>query len=94
MRRPYVQYITEESFRKALNDYSRKTSKYVVEVFPTYVELKKNMPRILEAAYDPGYSDVDATVSVYRERRGEWGEWFEHWDLWQGKPKIKNSGWQ
>jgi len=94
MRRPQVQYITEDSFRDWKNDYSRKKRIYVVEEFPTYRELKKNMPRILAEAYDPCYDDIDATVSVYRERKGEWGEWFEHWGLWKGKPKIKASGWQ
>jgi len=93
MKRPQVQYITEQSFRDALNDASRKKSKYVTEEFPTYVELKRNMPRILVASHDPGYDDIDATVRVYRERKGEWGEWYEHWGLCQGKPRIKASGW-
>jgi hypothetical protein len=36
----------------------------------------------------------DENVSVYRSRRGEWGEWFEHWSKVGGKCKIIKEGWQ
>jgi hypothetical protein len=91
MRRPQVQYITAESLRDWQNDYSKRKRKQVVESFPTYRELKKNMARILANAI---YLDEDDAVSVYRERRGEWGEWFENWSLVNGQPKIVKQGWQ
>jgi hypothetical protein len=33
-------------------------------------------------------------VSVYRHRRGEWGEWFEKWAMINGRPQIWKQGWQ
>jgi hypothetical protein len=45
------------------------------------------MPAILE-------DSIDEYVSVYRSKRGEWGEWFEHWQLdSNGKPVIIKQGW-
>jgi hypothetical protein len=35
----------------------------------------------------------DRPVFVVRSRRGEWGEWFEHWELINGKPTIVKKGW-
>lgn len=43
-------------------------------VFPTYRELRKHMPIIMK---EYGVDEV----SVTRSRRGEWGEWFENWEL-------------
>lgn len=55
--------------------------------FKTYVELKKSMSTLLEL------SD-DSKVCVYRHRRGEWGEWFEHWEFnAERKPVIVEQGW-
>jgi hypothetical protein len=54
--------------------------------FPTYRELKSNIKQYLEESSEP-------TISVYRHRRGEWGEWYERWELINGKPKIVQSGW-
>lgn len=91
MKRPQVQYITSESLRGWQNDYSNRKRKQVVEEFPTYRELKKNMARILAVAIYP-YEGTE--VSVYRQRRGEWGEYYEKWELINGKPKITKQGWQ
>ena len=55
---------------------------------PTYAEIKKNMRKYLADSYD-------GIVRVYRSRRGEWGEWFEHWRADdKGKPYITKQGWQ
>ena len=56
---------------------------------PTYRELKKDLPALLEE-----YEMEEATV--FRFRRGEWGEWFEKFYLVPGKkPKVRmgKSGW-
>ena len=52
----------------------------------TYALVKKQMKRFLEDSYD---NEVD----VVRERRGEWGEWFERWSIIDGKPKIIKQTW-
>jgi hypothetical protein len=54
--------------------------------FGTYTEVKRRMRDLLNLS-----SDND--VSVYRHRRGEWGEWFEHWSMVNGRPEITRSGW-
>ena len=40
----------------------------------TYAEVKKRMRAFMNDSFDEN-------VSVYRHRRGEWGEWFENWQL-------------
>lgn len=54
--------------------------------FGTYAEIKRRMRVLLELS-------TDNLVCVYRHRRGEWGEWFEHWAMVNGKPEITRSGW-
>jgi hypothetical protein len=57
------------------------------ESFPTYAEVKRRMKEFLEEADDDG-------VTVYRHRRGEWGEWFEVWGFnHKRKPVIVKQGW-
>jgi hypothetical protein len=35
-----------------------------------------------------------AEVSVFRHRRGEWGEWFENWQFnAEREPTIVKEGW-
>jgi hypothetical protein len=63
-----------------------KGYKHIQFAVPTYAEVKKNMKTYL--------SESEGKVSVYRHRRGEWGEWFEHWELSNGKPTIVKEGWQ
>jgi hypothetical protein len=53
---------------------------------PTYRDFKKNVRQYIEE------SNTNE-VTIFRERRGEWGEWFERWELIQGKPKITKQGW-
>jgi len=54
--------------------------------FDTYSEIKRNMKKLLE-------SSPDNEVSLSRSRRGEWGEWFEIWNMVNGKPVITCQGW-
>ena len=60
---------------------------HIQRQFPTYSEVKKRMKYLLEV------SDNNE-VSVYRHRRGEWGEWFEKWAMINGRPTIIKEGWQ
>lgn len=60
---------------------------HIQKQFGTYAEVKKRMKDLLKI------SDNNE-VSVYRHRRGEWGEWYEKWSLINGKPKIFKNGWQ
>lgn len=86
--RPQVTFTTDESIREYWNypSYAKK-SIYVVERFKTYRELKKALTEILK-------KNCDEHVSVCRSKRGEWGEWFEHWKLnSENKPTIIKQGW-
>lgn len=52
----------------------------------TYKEFKRTVRELLSET-------DDNEVTIFRERRGEWGEWFEKWSMIQGKPKITKQGW-
>ena len=52
----------------------------------TYASVKRRMNEFID-------DSVDGCVSVYRHRRGEWGQWWEHWVRAGGKCKISNEGW-
>lgn len=68
--------------------YKKRHSKSEWVSFNTYAELKTNLKEYLQENEEP-------YISVFRSRRGEWGEWFEHWELGSnGKPKIIKEGWQ
>jgi hypothetical protein len=54
--------------------------------FPTYTELKKKLKELIGEC-------PDKELTVFRSRRGEWGEWFEKWIMSNGKPKIIKEGW-
>ena len=87
--KPQVTYMT----RGSLHDYNveryRVTSPYKTERFNTYAELKKALrERILHEHIG------EDLVFVTRSRRGEWGEWYEKWELVNGKPTIVKKGWQ
>jgi len=83
--KPEVRVITQESLREHRNSTPQKSA-FISIQYPTYKELKKNLLKHLQENLEP-------TVSVYRSRRGEWGEWFEHWMLVGGKPQIIKQGW-
>jgi len=57
------------------------------EFFKTYQELKKQIPNLF-VKYGV------KSILVLRSRRGEWGEWFERWEMdYRAKPTIIKSGW-
>ena len=56
--------------------------------FPTYRELKKNIKNLIEEN-----TDEDNEITIFRSRRGEWGEWHEKWTLRNGKPHKFKEGW-
>lgn len=66
--------------------YYNNGKKDVSLVVPRYTDVKATIKTMINDA-------VDGTVRVYRSRRGEWGEWFEHWQLVNGKPKVIKEGW-
>ena len=68
-----------------MDSYGKK-SRYRVIQYPTYRELKKNMAKHLKEC-------IEWPVSVVRSKRGEWGEWFEHWQMENGIPTIVKEGW-
>jgi hypothetical protein len=70
-------------------DRYRVSSPDITKSFKTYAELKKALKDYI--LYNHIGSD---RVSVSRSRRGEWGEWFEKWELIDGKPTITHQGWQ
>jgi hypothetical protein len=83
--KPQVSYITRESQRDYWN--GTRKSMTIRGRYKTYRELLKNLPTILE-------DSIDEYVSVVRSKRGQWGEWFEHWQLDSSrKPVIIKQGW-
>jgi len=82
--KPQVSFITDESIRDYRNNQRR--SQTVYNTYPTYRLLKKDLKDILK-------ENVSEHVTVSRSKRGEWGEWFEHWVLSNGKPIIIKEGW-
>jgi|LSQX01.1.fsa_nt_gb hypothetical protein len=75
--------------RRPYISYNKKGYGYssVGYTIPTYAEVKKRMAEFLNDA-------DDNTVCVYRKRRGNWGEWFEHWQFnYKRKPVIVKQGW-
>ena len=82
--RPGFWKRTQESVNE-YRMYNRKRESQWFE-YPTYAELKKDLPNHFK-------DSLDETITVYRSRRGEWGEWFEHWELRDNKAIIIKSGW-
>jgi len=82
--KPEVRIITAETKRDYYNGQSKSAFKSIQ--YPTYRELRKNLRKHLEENLEP-------TVSVYRSRRGEWGEWFEHWCISGNKICLIKKGW-
>jgi len=65
---------------------SRQTESHDTREFKNYKELRKNLVDLLK-------EDKENIVTVYRQRRGEWGEWFEKWGLVNNKPVKLKEGW-
>lgn len=82
--KPSIQIITKETQREYYNNYRKSPYKNIY--YPTYRELKKNLKLHLEHNHE-------STVTVIRKRMGEWGEWFEKWELNDGRPRIVKQGW-
>lgn len=82
--KPQVRVITQETNRAY--HWERAKSPHVSVQYPTYKKLVKNLQKHLVENLEP-------TVTVTRSKRGEWGEWFEKWELRNGKPTIIEQGW-
>lgn len=82
--KPQARFATDESIRDYRN--GMRKSREITNVYETYDKLKRAMKAMLNASHDD-------MVYVSRSRRGEWGEWFEHWSMVNGKPKIIKQGW-
>ena len=83
--KPQVSYKTDDSVREYRN--GQRKSEEITTVFDTYAKLKSRMKAILNASQF-------GHAFVVRSRRGEWGEWFEHWYIGDnGKAYISKEGW-
>ena len=87
--RPQVTYMTRSSLHDYNSDRYRCHSPYKTERFNTYAELKKALKD-----YILDNHIGEEPVFVSRSRRGEWGEWYEKWELVNGDPTIVKNGWQ
>lgn len=67
--------------------YTKENMERVTLPFNTYREVKRKMKAFMNDSFDEN-------VWVYRKRRGEWGEWFEHWARIGTKCEIYKQGWQ
>ncbi len=56
------------------------------KTYPTYRELKKHLKEHI-------LNSPDGQLHVFRHRRGDWGQWYEIWELRHGKPVIVDQGW-
>ena len=90
MRKPYVSLKInrkEIAERLGLTYYYSTYGEHIAQGYvKSYASLKSNLKRLLDNA-------TDYTVEITRSRRGEWGEWFERWELVDGKKKITKSTW-
>lgn len=59
----------------------------ITKQYDTYRALKKDLKEICEVNID------NDGVFVIRSKRSQWGEWYEHWKLNNGKPMIVECGW-
>ena len=87
--KPQVTYMTCESLHDWRVGRHRVSSPFITKTFNTYAELKKALRDYILH----NHISTDR-VFVTRSRRGEWGEWFEKWELINGKPTITQKGWQ
>lgn len=87
--KPQVTYMTRDTLHDYNVDRLRCYSPYKTQKFNTYAELKKALKNYILLNHIG-----DKPVMVSRSRRGEWGEWFELWQLVNCKPKIIKQGWQ
>ena len=90
MRQPYVSLkVSNKNIAERLGltyYYSTYGEHLAHGYFKNYESLKKSMQRLLDNA-------TDNSIEIVRSRRGEWGEWFERWELVKGKKKITKQTW-
>lgn len=86
--KPTVEYCDADSIHEYKN--RRSHTPYKVVVYDTYAKLKKDIKNII--IENNKYSNDE--VFVTRSRRGQWGEWFERWDMVNGKVTVIKEGWQ
>lgn len=67
--------------------YKNEKGENKVVLVRTYKEVKRRMNAFM-------LNSFDENVSVFRKRRGQWGEWFENWSRIGGKCEIVKQGWQ
>lgn len=67
--------------------YKNEKGENKVVLVRTYKEVKRRMNAFMNDSFDEN-------VSVFRKRRGQWGEWFENWSKIGSKAKIIREGWQ
>lgn len=82
--KPQASFATEQSIQDYNNGWRK--SREITNEYPTYAKLKSALKAMLNASFNE-------MVYVSRSRRGEWGEWFEHWTLEKGRPKKIKEGW-
>ena len=84
--KPSLCYKTDDSIQ--LYRINQRKTEYIGESHDTYRKVKSRVINALKHE-----SPIGNQVSVSRSRRGEWGEWFEHWKLIDGQPQIIKQGW-
>jgi hypothetical protein len=82
--KPQATFATFESIHEYRN--GMRKSRNITNVYPTYRKLCAELKAMLLASHD-------LRVEVSRSRRGEWGEWFEVWEMVNDKPKITKQTW-
>jgi len=55
-------------------------------IYSTYTKIKRDIKKLL-------HESANNEIYVSRSKRGEWGEWFEYWSMFNGKPVITKQGW-
>lgn len=74
------------SFKPESFYYHKDTGEPIQIQYQNITELRKKLKTMLE--------DSQGELTVYRHRRGEWGEWFETYEFnHKRKPVIVKSGW-
>jgi hypothetical protein len=82
--KPQISFKTAESIHEYNTGWRKRP--YDVKEYKTYRKLKQDLKNVLK-------ENLVDYASVVRSKRGEWGEWFEHWTLVNGKPTIIKQGW-
>jgi len=88
-KKPYLFVDKQGYFRlpsHLVGVHSRPCETYCVE-FKTYRQLLKELPSLFKET-------GKQVITIYRTRRGEWGEWFEKWTTTaKGDLSLIKQGW-